>query len=90
MNKQIEAEVQTSGPKVHSLLNDRLLEDLPAVLNEADIALMPLIELRNQIVEEEWSDQVNGVLGLYIRHMERVLERGRWLLTHQELAAAGK
>jgi len=49
-----------------------------------------LIELRNQIVEEEWSDQVNGVLGLYIRHMERVLERGRWLLTHQELAAAGK
>ena len=72
-------------PKVYSMLGECTIEDLPDVFNEADLSLLPLITLRDQIVEEDWGDKVNGVLGLYIRHMERVLERGRWLIRQQEL-----
>jgi hypothetical protein len=72
-------------PKVYSMANETKLEDLGDVFNELDLALMPLLTLRDEICEEDWGDKVNGVLGLYIRHMERVLERGRWLIRQQEL-----
>jgi hypothetical protein len=77
-------------PTVYSMANETKLEDLDDVFNELDLALMPLLTLRDEICEEDFGDRVNGVLGLYIRHVERVLERGQWLARHKELLAVGK
>ncbi len=65
---------------VRSLSSDQPVESLPRLLNEMEFALVPLYTLRDGIIEEQWSDQVVGILGLYIRHMEQLVMKGRELV----------
>ena len=68
------------------LLREQPIETLPELINEMEFALMPLVTLRDQIIEEPWSDQVIGILGLYIRHMEQLVMKGRELVREQQVS----
>jgi len=65
---------------VRSLLREEPIETLPDLINEMEFELCPLVTLRDQTIEEQWSDEVVGILGLYIRHMEQLVLKGRELV----------
>ncbi len=71
---------------VRSLLREKPIETLPELINEMEMALSPLANLRDQIMEEPWSDQVLGILALYVRHMEQLVMKGRELVRGQQVS----
>ncbi len=75
---------ETPAPHPHgdvlSLLRDRPIDTLPEILSELELAMVPLRTLRDQIVEEPWSDQVTTVLGLYLRHAEALIAKAQMLM----------
>lgn len=69
-------------PEVLAMYGDSKIETLNHVLLELEACLQPVRLIRDEVIDEDLDGKVTAPLGLYIRHVERVIQRGRWLLVH--------
>ena len=66
------------------LLREEPIETLPELINEMEFALSPLVALRDHTIDEQWSDEVAMILGIYIRHMDQLVMKGRELVNDRQ------